>query len=60
MSNAQPTHIPAQFDPRGWWALALLGGRAAPKPLRLVSSQAPGTGANGAPRARPFRGAAGR
>jgi MFS family permease len=30
--------------------LLLLGGRAAPKPLRLVNSQAPSAGATGAPR----------
>jgi MFS family permease len=40
--------------------LLLLGGRAAPKPLRLVDSQVPSAGANGAPRARPICGAASR
>jgi hypothetical protein len=109
LSNAPHTHVPAQLDPRGGSALALLcgafflvildakivivalpsievdlgfserglqwvvsayaltyggllllGGRAAPKPLRLVNSQAPSTGANGAPRARPVCGVASR
>jgi MFS family permease len=109
MSNAQHTHVPAQLDPRRWWALALLcgafflvildaaivnvalpsieadlgfseqglqwvvsahaltfggllllGRRATPKPLRLVNSQAPATGANSAPYARPVCGAASR
>jgi MFS family permease len=41
----------------GW---LLLGGGAAPKRLRLVYSQAPSTGANGAPCARPVCGAASR
>jgi MFS family permease len=107
MSNAQHIHVPAQLDPRRWWALVplcgafflvildanivivappsieadlgfseqglrwaisgialafagllLLGGRAAPKPLRLANNRAPSTGANGAPRARPVCGAA--
>jgi MFS family permease len=40
--------------------LLLHGGGAAPKPLRLANSQAPGTGANGAPRARPVCGAGSR
>jgi MFS family permease len=26
MSNAQHVHVPAQIDPRRWWALALLCG----------------------------------
>jgi MFS family permease len=38
----------------------LLGGRAAAKPLKLVNSQAPSTGANGAERPRPVCGAASR
>jgi hypothetical protein len=41
----------------GW---LLLGGGAAPKRLRLVYSQAPSTGANGAPCARAVCGAASR
>jgi hypothetical protein len=60
MSSAQPPHVPAPFDPRRGWALAVLGGPAAPEPLRLVSSQASSSGANGALRARPLCGAAGR
>jgi hypothetical protein len=45
MSNAQHTYVPAQLDPRRWWALALL-------------CHAPSTRANGAPRARPVCAAA--
>jgi MFS family permease len=109
MSNAQHVHVPAQIDPRRWWALALLCGAfflvildaaivivalpsieadlgfserhlqwvvsayaltfggllllgrlAAPKPLRLVNSDAPRAGANGAPRVRPVCGAVSR
>jgi hypothetical protein len=38
MSNAQHTYVPAQLDPRRWWALALLCHAPSTRPVCAAAS----------------------